>query len=168
MNTTRWIALAVAITLTVGISGVVFSQDTVPLETLPFSAARQAGSTLYVSGQIGVRPDGTPVEGSVAAETRQAMHNIQQALKEHGYDFGDIVKVTVFLSDMKHYETMNAAYRQFFPDGNFPARECVGGLQIAYGLNLEISCIAYKQGPHLMPLASREPRPHAINRGSSS
>ncbi len=69
---------------------------------------------------------------------------------------------------MKHYDAMNTAYRQFFPDGNFPARECVGGLQIAYGLNLEISCIAYKQGPHIVPLSSPLRPPHDIKRASST
>ena len=126
-------------------AGTVFSQQRVDGQTLPFSPARAAGNTLYVSGQIGVTPDGDPVRGSVADETRQCMENLGRALKDHGYDFGNVVRVTVYLADMKDYNEMNAAYREFFPDGNFPARACVGGLQIAFGLNTEISCVAYKE-----------------------
>ena len=126
-------------------AGAVFSQERVAVETLPFSAAREAGSTLYVSGQIGVTAAGDPVRGSVADETRQCMENLERALKDQGYDFGDVVKVTVFLADMNDYAEMNAAYREFFRDGRFPARECVGGLEIAFGLRCEISCIAYKE-----------------------
>ncbi len=126
------------------IGGAVVSQDRVPVSALPFSAAREAGNTLYVSGQIGVTPAGDPVRGSVAQETRQCMENLGRALKEHGYGIEDVVSVTVYLADMADYVEMNAAYRESFTDGNFPARACVGGLQIAFGLRTEISCIAYK------------------------
>jgi len=116
----------------------------VDVAALPFSPARQAGPTLYVSGQIPVKADGTPVTGDVAAQTRQTMDNIAAVLKDNGYTFADVVNVTVYLSDMKHYPAMNAAYREYFPDGKFPARACTGGLQLAFGADLEISAIAYK------------------------
>jgi len=140
-----WVLAAFA----VGIAVVVGRADgqqspQVQVDTLPFSMARQAGDTLYVSGQIAVRPDGSVVDGTVADETRQVMENIGAVLEEHGYGFQDLVSVTVYLSDMKHYQEMNAAYRTFFPDGNFPARACVGGLQIAFDTNVEIQCVAYK------------------------
>ncbi len=126
-------------------AGTGFSQERVSVQTLPFSPARAAGNTLYVSGQIGVTPDGDPVRGSVADETRQWMENLGRALKDQRYDFRDVVRVTVYLADMKDYNEMNAAYREYFPNGDFPARACVGGLQIAFGLRTEISCIAYKE-----------------------
>ncbi len=125
----------------------VLAQQTpkVDVAALPFSPARQAGPTLYVSGQIPVKPDGTPITGDVAAQTRQTMDNIDAILKQNGYTFADVVNVTVYLSDMKHYPAMNAAYREYFPDGKFPARACTGGLQLAFGADLEISAIAYKE-----------------------
>jgi 2-iminobutanoate/2-iminopropanoate deaminase len=125
----------------------VFAQQTpkkIDVAALPFSPARQAGPTLYVSGQIPVKADGTTVTGDIAAETRQTMDNIGAILKDHGRTFADVVNVTVYLSDMKHYPAMNAAYREYFPEGKFPARACVGGLQLAFGADLEISAIAYK------------------------
>ncbi len=138
-------ALLLPIALVSFFAGTVFSQERVDVQTLPFSPARAAGNTLYVSGQIGVTPDGDPLRGTVADETRQCMENLGRALKDQGYDFGDVVRVTVYLADMKDYSEMNTAYREYFPDGKFPARACVGGLQIAFGLRTEISCIAYKE-----------------------
>jgi 2-iminobutanoate/2-iminopropanoate deaminase len=112
-------------------------------QQLPFSAARSAGDTLYVSGQIPMKPDGTLEQGDVAAQTRQVMENVSKVLKDNGYSMDDVVKVSVFLKSMDGYQDMNSVYRTFF-SGNFPARECVGGLEIAAGLDVEISAIAYK------------------------
>lgn len=120
------------------------TQERVDVSGLPFSSAVKAGNTLYLSGQIPVRADGTPVTGSVADETRQVMNNLGATLTEYGYAFDDVVNVTVYLKDMKDYAEMNSAYAPYFSDG-FPARACVGGLQIAFGASLEISCIAYKE-----------------------
>lgn len=119
--------------------------EKVNVAALPFSPARQAGPTLYVSGQIPVKPDGTPLKGTIAEQTKQTMDNIAAVLKDNGYSFADVVNVTVYLSDMKHYAEMNAAYREYFPDGKFPARACVGGLQLAFGADLEVSAVAYRE-----------------------
>ena len=71
------------------------AQKAVPIKTLPFSAARQAGDFLYVSGQVARTPDGADVKASVDAETRQAMDNVGRILAEHGYSFDDVVRATV-------------------------------------------------------------------------
>ena len=113
-------------------------------QKLPFSPARTAGNTLYLSGQIPKATDGTLVRGDVGEQTRQVMANIGSILKENGYTFDDVVKMTVFLKDIEDYTEMNAAYRTFFSE-RFPARECVGGLQIVAGLDVEISAIAHKK-----------------------
>jgi 2-iminobutanoate/2-iminopropanoate deaminase len=123
---------------------VAHAQESINVTSLPFSSARQAGNTLYLSGQIPIRTDGTVVEGSVAEQTHQTMQNLGAVLEENGYGWGDVMKVTVYLSDMKHYQEMNGVYRTYF-DGAFPARECVGGLQLAFGADMEISAIAYKE-----------------------
>ena len=112
-------------------------------QQLPFSAARTAGDTLYVSGQIPIKPDGSFEEGDAGAQTRQVMENVGKVLKDNGFTFDDVVKATVFLKSMDDYQQMNAAYRTFF-SGDFPARECDGGLEIARDLNVEISVIAHK------------------------
>ena len=119
------------------------AQKAVPLKTLPLSAARQAGNTLYVSGQVPRPVDGKDVKTSVDAETRQTMDNIARVLQDHGYDLEEIVSATVYLNDIEDYHEMNAAYASHF-DGAFPARACVGGAQIVFGFRVEISVIAWK------------------------
>ena len=119
-------------------------QEPIAVGSLPFSTAVQAGPTLYLSGQIPIRPDSSVVTESVGAETRQTMENIGRTLSENGYTFDDVVSVIVYLKDMGDYAEMNKAYAEYFKNG-FPARACVGGLQIAFDARLEISCIAYQE-----------------------
>lgn len=119
------------------------AQDSIAVDKLPFSAAREAGNTLYVSGQIAISEDGKRVIGSVSEETHQVMKNLERILKDHEYGLDDVVSVTVYLATMDDYAEMNETYRTYFKNG-FPARACVGGLQLAFGLKMEIRCIAYK------------------------
>ena len=120
-----------------------FAQEAVPLKTLPFSPARQAGGFLFISGQIARTADGADVKESVAAETHQVMENIGRILEEHGYAYDDLVSATVWLSDIEDYHEMNKAYASYFKD-RFPARACTGGAQIVFDFRVEISAVAYK------------------------
>ena len=133
--------IAVIAMIVVGAAG---ARESVPIKKLPFSAARKAGNTLYVSGQIPRTADGKDVRTSVDAETRQVMDNLGRVLAQHGYGFDDVVKATVYLSDVEDYHEMNKAYASYF-DEAFPARACVGGTQIVFGFRVEISVIAYKE-----------------------
>ena len=123
------------------------AQEAVPLKTLPFSPARQAGDLLFISGQIARTADGADVKESVAAETHQIMENIGRILKEHGYAYDDLVNVTVWLSDIEDYHEMNKAYASYFKE-QFPARACTGGAQIVFDFRVEIAAIAYKDAEH--------------------
>jgi len=120
-----------------------WAQESVAISKLPFSAARSAGGTLYISGQIARTADGKDVQDSVAAETHQIMKNLGQILSENGYTYDDLVNVTVWLSDIEDYHEMNRAYASYF-DEQFPARACTGGSQIVFGFKVEIAAIAYK------------------------
>jgi len=134
----RFTLLGMTLLLSVG-TGVGFALA----QQLPFSASRTAGDTLYVSGQIPMKADGTFEQGDVSAQTRQVMENVGKVLSADGYTFDDVVKVTVYLKTMEDYQAMNAVYASFFND-LLPARECVGGLEIAAGLDIEISAIAHR------------------------
>ena len=123
------------------------AQEAVPLKTLPFSPARQAGDLLFISGQIARTADGADVKESVAAETHQTMKNIGRILEEHGYAYEDLVSVTVWLSDIEDYHEMNEAYASYFKE-QFPARACTGGAQIVFDFRVEIAAIAYKDAEH--------------------
>ena len=123
------------------------AQEAVPLKTLPFSPARQAGDLLFISGQIARTADGADVKESVAAETHQTMKNIGRILEEHGYAYDDLVSVTVWLADIEDYHEMNKAYASYFKE-QFPARACTGGAQIVFDFRVEIAAVAYKDEAH--------------------
>lgn len=113
------------------------------LRALPFSEAVRAGEFLILSGQIGSAPetDGV-VPGGIAAESKQAMENIKAVLERHGTSLDDVVKCTVFLTDMNEWGTFNDVYRPFFPK-HFPARSALGASGLAKGARVEVECIAY-------------------------
>jgi 2-iminobutanoate/2-iminopropanoate deaminase len=111
-------------------------------QRLPFSSAVRVGDLLFLSGQIGNTPDGKLPAG-IEAQARQAMENIGAVLKGQGLGFGDLVKCTVMLDDMKDWPAFNKVYVTYFPDGNYPARSAFGADGLALGALLEVECIAH-------------------------
>jgi reactive intermediate/imine deaminase len=109
----------------------------------PFSPAVRVGDVLVLSGQIGVRADasGELVEGGVEAETRQTLDNIKDVLERSGSSMDRVFKCTVFLTDMREWDRMNAVYVEYFPDRK-PARSAVGVDALALGARVEIECWA--------------------------
>ena len=114
-----------------------------PSSGRPYSPAVRIGDTLYVSGQIAIDPEGNEVRDSVEAETEQVLNNIKRWVEEAGFEMSDVVRATVFLSDINDYDAMNSAYIRFFPE-NPPARACVAVREIVRGFRVEISCIAQR------------------------
>ena len=114
-------------------------------DTLPFSPWREAGGFLYLSGQIALPPEGGTF--TVAEETKAIMEKIGAILKEKGYTFDEVVRATVYLRNIDDYAAMNRAYAPFFNAPNFPARVCVGGMDLVRNCRVEISCVAYKEKP---------------------
>ena len=111
-------------------------------QRLPFSEAVRVGDMLYLSGQIGNTPDGKLADG-IDAQARQAMDNIGAVLKKNGLGFGDVVKCTVMIDDIKQWGDFNKVYVTYFPDGKFPARSAFGADGLAMGALIEVECWAY-------------------------
>ena len=110
----------------------------------PYSQAIQAGNMLFLSGQVAIDPDSNElIVGGIDQETEQVMKNIEKLLKHSGYSFSEVVKTTIFLSDMRHFADVNKVYGSFFK-GDFPARETVAVLGLPKNANVEISVTAYK------------------------
>ena len=110
----------------------------------PYSQAVQAGSLLFISGQVAINPASNNVEATdVVGEAEQVMLNLQAILTEAGYDFNNVVKTTIFLSDMNLFATVNEVYGKFF-SSSFPARETVAVKGLPKNVNVEISMIASK------------------------
>ena len=111
-------------------------------QRLPFSDAVRVGDTIYLSGEIGRKPDGTLPEG-IEAQARQTMDNIGAKLKGQGLGWGDVVKCTVMLDNMADWPAFNKVYVTYFTGEKFPARSAFGADGLALGALLEVECIAY-------------------------
>jgi 2-iminobutanoate/2-iminopropanoate deaminase len=111
----------------------------------PYTPAVRAGDLLFVSGQIAIDPaTGALVRGSIEAETRQVLANLDRVLKAAGYDSSQVVSATVYLTDMGNYAAMNAVYGAYFPAGRYPARAAVQVAALPKGANVEIAVTACK------------------------
>ncbi len=110
----------------------------------PYSQAVFVNGTLYTSGQIALDPaTGQLVMESLTAETHRVMQNLDGVLQAAGLGFGQVVKTTIFLSDMAHFATVNSIYAGYFgPDDILPARETVQVAGLPKGVNVEISMVA--------------------------
>lgn len=110
----------------------------------PYSQAVLSGNTLYTSGQIAINPEnGEMVMNSVEEETHQVMKNMKAVLAEAKMTFDQVIKTSIFISDMDNFARINAVYNQYFTD-NFPARETVEVARLPKDVNVEISMIAVK------------------------
>ncbi|GGH10802.1 RidA family protein [Pedobacter zeae] len=108
----------------------------------PYSQAVQAGNFLFVSGQVAINPENGELNiGNIEEETHQVMRNLKAVLLEAGLTFDNVVKSTIFLSDMGTFAQVNEVYGQYFT-ADFPARETVQVSVLPKNVNLEISVIA--------------------------
>jgi 2-iminobutanoate/2-iminopropanoate deaminase len=116
--------------------------DNAPAAIGPYSQAVKAGNLLFVSGQVPFVPETMEiVEGDVKAQARQSLSNVQAILKEAGADFSNVVKSTVFISDMNEFAQINEVYSEFFGE-NKPARACVEVARLPRDVKVEIEVIA--------------------------
>ena len=108
----------------------------------PYSQAVRSGQLLFVSGQVPLDPaTGTIVEGDIAAQTRQVFANLAAVLKAGGRSFADVVKTTVFLSDMNDFTVVNDVYGTYFTQP-YPARATVEVARLPKDARVEIDLIA--------------------------
>jgi len=110
----------------------------------PYSQAIQTGNMLFISGQVCIDPaTGDLKNKDIQDETHQVMHNLKAILQKSGMDFSNVVKTTIFITDMHRFTEINAVYGKYF-DGGFPARETVQVVALPRFVNVEISMIAVK------------------------
>ncbi|KAG9253246.1 Endoribonuclease L-PSP/chorismate mutase-like protein [Emericellopsis atlantica] len=118
---------------------IIFTKDA-PAALGPYSQAIKTPSTIYCSGQIPLKPDGTFVEGSIAEKTEQCCKNVKAVVEAAGSSMGKVVKTTVFLSDMAHFAEVNGEYEKWF--SHKPARSCVAVKTLPKNVDVEIEVIA--------------------------
>ena len=121
----------------------IINTDKAPAPVGPYNQAIIHNGTLYASGQIALDPiTGELVLETIEQETRQVMENIRAILEEAGLTFKDVIKCSVFVSDMNNYSRINAVYAEYFNETDAPARELVEVANLPKFVNIEISVIA--------------------------
>ncbi|CAM1364039.1 conserved hypothetical protein [Tenacibaculum litoreum] len=123
----------------------IITTDKAPAPIGPYNQAVLSGNTLYTSGQIAINPKtGELVLNSIEAETKQVMQNMKEVLAAADMTFENVIKTSIFISDMHNFSKINAVYGEYFDDATAPARETVEVANLPKFVNVEISMIAIK------------------------
>ena len=119
--------------------------DKAPAPIGPYSQAVLVGNTLYTSGQIALDPISMElVMETIEIETTQVMNNMKAVLEAADMDFSNVVKSSIFISDMNDFARINSVYASYFEEEFAPARETVQVVKLPKNVNVEISMIAIK------------------------
>ena len=120
----------------------VISTKQAPAAIGPYSQAIQVGNLVYTSGQIPIDPaTGAFAEGGIKEQTRQSLTNVKAIFEEAGLSMSNVVKTTVFMTDMGDFADMNAVYAEFFSEP-YPARSAVAVKTLPKGALIEIEVVA--------------------------
>lgn len=123
----------------------IISTPNAPAPIGPYSQAILVKDTLYTSGQIAINPStGNLITDNISSETTQVMKNIEAVLTAADMTFENVVKTTIFLSDMNRFSEVNKIYGTYFNEDTAPARETVEVANLPKFVNVEISVIAIR------------------------
>lgn len=123
----------------------IINTDKAPAPIGPYNQAVLSKDTLYTSGQIALHPEtGELVMDTIEAETKQVMENLKAVLEEVDMTFENIVKTSIFISDMANFSRINEVYGMYFNAATAPARETVEVANLPKYVNVEISAIAIR------------------------
>ena len=120
----------------------VIQTNDAPAAVGPYSQGVRIGQFIFSSGQIPATPSGELVTGDIAEAAKQSLENVRAVLRAAGAEMSDVIKVTIFLTDMGDFAAVNSVYEGFFP-APFPARSCVQVAALPKGVPIEIEAIAY-------------------------
>ena len=111
----------------------------------PYNQAIKAGNFIYCSGQIAIDPVSNEINclGNIEQETTQVLKNLLAVLDAGGAQAKDVIKTTIYLTDLKNFQTVNEIYSDFFNVDNPPARACVEVSSLPKGVLIEIDCVAF-------------------------
>ena len=111
----------------------------------PYNQAIKAGNFIYCSGQIAIDPVSNKIKslGNIKEETTQVLKNLLAVLDAGGAKSKDVIKTTIYLTDLKNFQTVNEIYSDFFSGEAPPARACVEVSSLPKGVLIEIDCVAF-------------------------
>ena len=123
----------------------IITSNNAPAPIGPYNQAVLKGNMLYTSGQIAINPATRElVLNDIKSETKQVMENLEAVLKAANMNFSNVLKATIFISDMNNFSQINEVYGSYFDDATAPARETVQVACLPKNVNIEISVIASK------------------------
>ena len=121
----------------------IIKTDKAPLPVGPYNQAILVDKTLYISGQVAINPENNEViKGSVEDATKLIMKNSQSILDEAGFNFKDVVRSKIYLTDMNNFSKVNAIYGSYFEKNYEPARTTIEVSGLPLGVDVEIDMIA--------------------------
>ena len=123
----------------------VIKTSNAPKPVGPYNQAIKAGNFIYCSGQIAIDPLTNEINclGNIEKETIQVLKNLLAVLNAGGAKAEDVIKTTIYLTDLKNFQTVNNIYSDFFKVENPPARACIEVSSLPKGVLIEIDCVAY-------------------------
>ncbi len=123
----------------------IIKTDKAPTPIGPYNQAVLSGNTLYTSGQIAINPKtGQLSYSSISEETKLVMENLKEVLAAAEMTFENVIKTSIFISDMNNFGEINSVYGEYFNEESAPARETVEVANLPKFVNVEISAIAVK------------------------
>jgi len=122
----------------------IINTENAPAPIGPYNQAIKINNMLFISGQVAMNPlnNNELIKSSINEETHQVMKNLSAILKEAEMDFTNVVKTTIFLSDMSYFNEVNNIYGSYLKEGDEPARETVAVKTLPKEVNVEISMVA--------------------------
>jgi 2-iminobutanoate/2-iminopropanoate deaminase len=120
----------------------VITSERVAKQILPIANAVAVGNLVYVSGTVGFRKDRTFAKGDFREQARQALENVKAVLEDAGSSLDLVVKVNVVIDSKDNFPTFNEVYRQYFKEGNYPARATTVASLVNPELLVEVECVA--------------------------
>ena len=121
----------------------IINTNNAPAPIGPYNQAIRIDNMLFISGQVAINPiNNELIQSSISDETDQVMKNLSAILEEADMDFRNVVKTTIFLSDMSYFNEVNNIYGSYLKKGQEPARETVAVKTLPKEVNVEISMIA--------------------------
>ncbi len=124
----------------------IISTDKAPAAIGPYSQGTEAAGLVFVSGQLPIDPaKGEFAPGGIKGQTKQSLENLKQILESQGISLAEVLKTTVFLSDMNNFADMNSVYKEMFGDGSYPARSAVEVARLPKDALVEIEAIALRK-----------------------
>jgi 2-iminobutanoate/2-iminopropanoate deaminase len=114
----------------------------------PYSQAIKIRGMVYTSGQIPLTSEGEMIEGDIQTQTRQVLDNLHEVLKEAGSGLDQVIKTTIYLTDMDNFFAVNSVYAEYF-SGNYPARSTVAVKSLPKDAQIEIDAVAVADSEYI-------------------